>query len=129
VEESGVLPVARELVEAMIELGETEEALAVTGRLRELSGEQDHPWGLVTAERCAALVRLSGGYDEDTVSALERAADDYAELCLRFDRARTLLVLGRAQRRLRKWAAARDSLERAAASFDELGASGWADEA
>jgi DNA-binding NarL/FixJ family response regulator len=83
----------------------------------------------VTAARCAALVNLSRGYDEDAVAALEHAADDYGELGLRFDRGRTLLVLGRAQRRLRKWAAARDSLERAAAAFDELGAAGWADEA
>ena len=37
--------------------------------------------------------------------------------------------LGRAQRRLRKWGAARGSLEQAAAAFDELGSPGWADEA
>jgi DNA-binding CsgD family transcriptional regulator len=129
VEEPGVFPVAPELVEAMIGLGRREEALAITGRLRELSSAQEHPWGLVTAARCAALVRLSGGYDEDAVAALERAADDYGELGLRFDRGRTLLVLGRGQRRSRKWAAARDSLARAAAAFDELGATGWADEA
>ena len=52
-----------------------------------------------------------------------------SELGLRFDRARTLLSLGRAQRRLKKWGAARASLERAAAAFDELGSAGWADEA
>jgi DNA-binding NarL/FixJ family response regulator len=38
-------------------------------------------------------------------------------------------VLGRAQRRLKKWAAARASLEQAVAAFDELGSTGWADRA
>ena len=36
-----------------------------------------------------------------------RRPDAYGELGLRFDRARTLLSLGRAQRRVRKWGAAR----------------------
>ena len=44
----------------------------------------------------------------------------------RFDSARCLLALGRAQRRLKQWRGARDSLERAAVSFAALGADGWA---
>jgi DNA-binding NarL/FixJ family response regulator len=40
-----------------------------------------------------------------------------------------LLSLGRAQRRLRKWALARDALDRAAAAFDELGSPGWSGQA
>ena len=43
--------------------------------------------------------------------------------------ARSLLALGRAQRRWKKWGAARSSLEEAAAAFDELGSPGWAEEA
>src|SRR5262249_7545708 len=38
----------------------------------------------------------------------------------------SLLTLGREQRRSRKWGAARATLERAAAAFDELGSPGWA---
>ena len=66
VDEPGVFPVAPELVEALVELGELDEAIAVTARLRELSEEQEHPWGLATAKRCAALIELRdpGGYDE-----------------------------------------------------------------
>ena len=52
-------------------------------------------------------------------------ADSYAELGLRFDQARVLLTLGRAERRLKRWAAARRSLELAAAAFDEIGSTGW----
>ena len=47
-----------------------------------------------------------------------------ASLGLAFDEARTLLVLGRAQRRAKKWGAARDVLERALAAFEEIGSTG-----
>ena len=46
VEEPGVFPVAPELVEALVEVGELEKARAVTARLRELAERQAHPWGL-----------------------------------------------------------------------------------
>jgi DNA-binding CsgD family transcriptional regulator len=125
--EPGVFPVAPELVEALVERGELERARPVTARLEELAEQQDHPWGRVTARRCAAQAALA--YDEPAVTALEDAADAYARLGLRFDAARSLLALGREQRRARKWGAARATLERTAAAFDELRSSGWADEA
>lgn len=130
VDEPGVFPVAPDLVEALVEHGELDEATAVTGRLRELSEEQEHPWGLTTAKRCSSIVRLaSDGYDESVAVQLVESGDVYGELGLRFDRARVFLSLGRAQRRHRKWGAARDSLEQAAAAFDELGSPGWAEQA
>jgi DNA-binding CsgD family transcriptional regulator len=129
VEEPGVFPVAPDLVEALVELGELDEAAAVAARLREQAEEQAHPWGLATAKRCEALVRLASQKDEVAASDLEQAAAAYGELGLRFDRARTLLLLGRDQRRRKKWAAARRALEQAAALFDELGAPGWVEEA
>lgn len=130
IEEPAAFPVAPDLVEALVERGKLDEARAVTERLRALGEEHDHPWGLVTAKRCAALVRLaSPGGDDDAATALAEAATALGELGLPFDRARALLSLGRAQRRLRKWGAARESLDRAAADFDALGSTGWADRA
>jgi hypothetical protein len=129
VEEPGVFPVAPDLVEVLVELGELEEAQAVTSRIWSLSKQQEHPWGLATAKRCQGTIELATGYGEEAVAALGQAATEYELLGLRFDAARSLLVLGRAQRRHRKWAAARRSLERAATAFDELGSPGWADEA
>jgi DNA-binding CsgD family transcriptional regulator len=122
VADPGVFPVAPDLVEALVELGETVEAGAVTKGLQALAEEQQHPWGLATAKRCAGLV----SFDQDR---LADAAGAYEALGLRFDQARTLLALGRGERRLRKWGAARGSLERAAAIFDELGSPGWAEQA
>jgi DNA-binding CsgD family transcriptional regulator len=130
IEDPGAFPVAPDLVEALVELGEFDEAREVSVRLRELAERQEHPWGLVTAERCGALLRLAApAYDEQAAADLAVAAAGYGNLGLRFDRARVLLSLGRVQRRLRKWKAARGSLEQAAVAFDEVGSAGWAEAA
>jgi DNA-binding CsgD family transcriptional regulator len=50
-------------------------------------------------------------------------------LGLRFDSARCLLALGRAQRRFKQWRDARETLEQAIAAFAALGAERWAERA
>ena len=129
VDDPGVFPVAPELVEALVEVGQLDEAHAVTRRLERLAEEQRHPWGRAPATRCAAVAGLALRHDERDVAALEASADELLELGLPFDAARTLLALGRAQRRARKWGAARETLERAATAFEELGSDGWAETA
>jgi DNA-binding CsgD family transcriptional regulator len=129
VADPGAFPVAGDLVEAMVWLGRIAEAHAVTGRLRDLAERRDHPWALATASRCAATTRLASGYDERAAARLADAADSYGELGLRFDRARSLLWLGRETRRARKRTAARRALETAGEEFDVLGSPGWAGQA
>jgi ATP/maltotriose-dependent transcriptional regulator MalT len=125
----GVMPVAPDLVEALVELGELEAARAVTEKLSLLAEEQTHPWALAGTKRCRALVHLVGsGEATGAESDLDEAADEYERLGLHFDSARSLLILGRFQRRRRKWAGARASLQHAAEVFERLGASGWAHE-
>ncbi len=129
VRDPGTYPVAPDLVEALVESGELDEARAVAERLAELAGEQDHPWGLAGGRRCAALVRLAEDYDERAAEELRLSAAAYGALGLPYERARALLALGRAQRRAKKWGVARESLTRSAAAFDRLGSPGWADDA
>lgn len=129
VDDPGAFPVAPDLVEALVELRELEEARYVTERLTALAAQQQHPWGLATAKRCGALVQLASAPDEEASVALEEAVTAYAGLGLRFDRARSLLAHGRAFRRSRKWGRARGTLEQAVAAFDELGSPGWAEAA
>ena len=95
--------------------------------LDRLASEQRHPWGLATVRRSTATVKLADRYDDGTAGQLAAAAADYRELGLCFDSARTLLLLGRVQRRAKKQAAARDSLEQARSSFEQLGCQGWAE--
>ena len=126
VEDPGAFPVAGDLAEALAEAGRPTEATEVIGRLAGLAAAQDHPWGLATADRAKAVVALAGGYDEAAAAQLAGAAAAYRALGLGWDAARALLVLGRAQRRAKKRAAARQSLEQARAGFEELGCPGWA---
>jgi len=129
VEDPGAFPVAPELVEALVEAGEPGLAAAVCTRLGELSERHAHPWGLASARRCDALIRLcSGKRDDQAAVEMSAAAADFWRLGLPFDQARTLLVLGRALRRAKRWGAARDALEEAVAVFDRLDSPGWAAE-
>lgn len=130
VDDPGAFPVAPDLVEALLELGELGEAASVSDRLRDAGEQQDHPWALATAKRCRALLQLaSRTYDEELAADLAQAAIAFERLGLRFDQARALLSLGRAQRRFKKWGAARRSLEQAGAVFAEIGSVGWVEEA
>ncbi len=111
----------------LVELGERDEALEVAGRLRELSERQAHPWGRTSALRSEALIALGRPvHDDDAANGLRRAAAEYLAAGLPFDAARTLLILGRALRRHRKWRAARTSLDQASEAFECLGSAGWA---
>ena len=73
----------------------------------------EHPWGLTTAARCDALVRLAAGEDVESAAAELAHAADGLRLARPPLRPRAVLLsLGRAQRRLRKWGAARDVARR-----------------
>src|SRR5260370_15301346 len=130
VEDPGAFRVAPELVEALVEVGEPGEAARVSARLVELSELHAHPWGLASAKRCDAVVRLSSGkHDDQAAAQMAEAAADFERLGLPFDQARTLLALGRALRRAKRWGAARKALQVAVAAFERLGSPGWAAEA
>jgi DNA-binding CsgD family transcriptional regulator len=129
VADPGAFPVAPDLVEALVWLGRITEAEAIAGHLHELATSQHHPWGLATAGRCAAVIRLASGYSEDAAAQLAGAAASYGELGLGFDRARSLLWLGRETRRARKRAEARRLLTAASTEFGRLGSDGWAAQA
>ena len=89
---AGAFPVAPDLVEALAELGELDEADG-DGSPAGLAEEQEHPWGLASA---SAATRSCGSraerYDEEAATELTEAAEAYGALGLRFDRARTLLA-------------------------------------
>jgi DNA-binding CsgD family transcriptional regulator len=130
VADPGVFPVVPELIEALAELGDVDRARSVTETLARRAQDQAHPWGLATARRCDALVRLAAGrYDRAAGAALADAATELAGLGLGFDSARCHLSLGRAQRRLKQWGSARTSLGRAETAFVQLGSAGWAQRA
>jgi DNA-binding CsgD family transcriptional regulator len=124
----GAFPAGPDLVEALIESEDVDGARRVNDTLADRAGHQDHPWARHGARRGAALLAVAEkGYDDDLGDDLAAVAAAYGELGLAFDEARAVLALGRAQRRAKKWGAARETLERAVAVFDVLGSPGWAD--
>ena len=126
----GAFPAGPDLVEALAECESYDEAQAVVDVLADRASDQGHPWAWAGAQRGAALIEIHGdAYTDSAGATLEAAAASYRDLGLAFDEARTLLVLGRAQRRAKKWGAARDVLERAVAAFEAIGSPGWADDA
>jgi DNA-binding CsgD family transcriptional regulator len=125
VTEPGAFPVAGDLVEALVLCGKEDRAREVAERLSLLAARQHHPWAGVTARRCSAMLHVTAGSPGEAADDFAAAAAGYARLGLRFEQARTLLLLGRHQRGLNRRAAARQSLTRARAEFDALGCSGW----
>src|SRR5262249_35051702 len=104
-----------------------EAAGEVIGRLDRLASEQRHPWGLATVRRSMASVKLAERYDDDASRQLAASAAGYRELGLGVDSARAPLFLGGVQRRSKKQAFARHSLEEARLAFEQLGCPGWAE--
>jgi DNA-binding CsgD family transcriptional regulator len=122
----GELPNA---IEALVELGELAEARRLLAELQDRVGRIESPWGEAGAGRCEGLILAAEGDLEGALAALERALAVHERLPQPFDLARTLLTLGATQRRARRRSAARATLERALAVFDELGAVLWAQKA
>ena len=121
----GAFPVGPDLVEALVESESYDAARAVVDVLADLASDQGHPWAWAGAQRGAAMVEIHGeAYTDSAGQALKAAAASYRDLGLAFDEARTLLTLGRAQRRAKKWGAARDVLERTVAAFEAMGPGG-----
>jgi DNA-binding CsgD family transcriptional regulator len=116
-------------VEAFVATGGRDRAARLTESLGELGRRYDRPWALALSGRCRALVEADARHLDSAVTAAERALVEHERLPMPFERARTLLVLGRIRRRRGERRAARESLALAVEIFDELGARPWAEHA
>jgi DNA-binding CsgD family transcriptional regulator len=121
-----IFPVAHVLGEAYAAAGRHDDALGVAAALRAVPS---HPWCRAMAGRCEALVASARGDHDGARAALADALAAHDELPEPFERARTLHVQGRVERRARNWAAARAALTTALNEFDALGAARWAEKA
>ncbi|HWH28964.1 MAG TPA: LuxR C-terminal-related transcriptional regulator, partial [Mycobacteriales bacterium] len=116
-------------VEALVALGEAATAAEVLewfeGRCR-ATGRRS---GWAAAHRCRALLAGDSGAVDEAVEHIVRSVDLFAEVGMPFERARTLLVAGGLHRRGRHRGPAASALQEARATFDGLGARGWAQRA
>jgi DNA-binding CsgD family transcriptional regulator len=128
-DEPSVFPVWPNAIEALIGVGEHDVAARYLDMYRERALRCDCPWALATAARCQGQLLLAGGEPEAALEAFEQALEEHARTPGGFERCRTLLGLGSAQRRLRRVRDARETLGDALTGFEELGAPLWAKQA
>jgi DNA-binding NarL/FixJ family response regulator len=129
VREPGSVRFVADNIEALIGVGRVDEAEAVLEQLEERARRLDRVSVLASAARCRGLVAAARGDLDGALASLGRALAEHQRVLLPLDRARTVLAIGMTQRRAKQRRAARDSLERACALFEELGAQQWAERA
>ena len=127
--EPNVFPFVPDEVEALVALGELDQAKALTEHLEEQGGALDRPLALGAAARCHGLISARLGDLPGAAVQLERSLDLLEKAAQPFDLARSLLVAGEIHRRMKKKSSARELLGRGLGIFDELGAPVWADRA
>lgn len=113
---------AAELVDALLRLGQVEQAEAVARRFAAAARAKGRPWSSARAHRALGLVADNDSFDAHFEAALEGHADT-RDL---FEAARTQLAYGARLRRASRRVDARLQLRSALESLDELGADLWA---
>jgi DNA-binding CsgD family transcriptional regulator len=118
-----------DLLEALIAVGELDEAEEVLATWQQRAEALDRAWALAILARCRALLLAARGDLDGAFVSFERALGEHTRSVDPFHHARTLLAFGRTQRRAKQRAAARTTLEDAVARFERLGAPLWAEQA
>ena len=125
--EPGVLRFQHDAAEALVLLGELEQASQLAEQLETRGRSLGRPWAVAAGARSAALVAAASGDLAAATEAIERALAEHERLPQPFEFARTLLVLGGVQRRQRQKRLARETLGRALETFQRLGTPLWAE--
>ena len=109
-DEPSLFPVWPNAIEALIGVGEHDVAARYLGLYRERAVRCDCPWALATAARCQGRLLLAEGDTDGALAAFDQALHEHRRTPGAFERCRTLLALGSAQRRARRLRAARETL-------------------
>jgi DNA-binding NarL/FixJ family response regulator len=116
-------------VEALLGLGRVEEAEALVASLEQRAQQTGLPSWVAAASRSRALVLAEEGDQASARAALRDAAAVHEHHREPFEHARTMLAAGSIERRAKQKAEARDRLEQARTTFEQLGARRWAERA
>jgi DNA-binding CsgD family transcriptional regulator len=114
-------------LEVLVGVGELDRAATLQESYDDLARRSSR-WARCTAARCRGLLRLARGDDTGAVAELELSLQEEGGT-YPLERGRTLTALGMVHRHARRGRAARETLERAVALLDEMGAVPWCDKA
>jgi DNA-binding CsgD family transcriptional regulator len=121
-----VFPVWPDTIEALIMVGELDQARDHLERYEGLARRFASPWGTATAARCRGLLAGAEGDFHGARNEFRRALEAHERTQAPFDLGRTFLAFGWLERRAKQKRAAREALHSALDIFEGLGASLWA---
>jgi ATP/maltotriose-dependent transcriptional regulator MalT len=124
--EPSAAPSLPDEVEALIGINELSLAESLLDGFQSRSEALDRPVSLAPALRCRGLLLAARGDRVGALAALGQALAQHELAPRPIDEARTLLAFGQIHRRANQRRAASDTLERALAIFERLGARQWA---
>jgi DNA-binding CsgD family transcriptional regulator len=113
-------------ITALIGIGALDAAERLLDQFQEAAERMERAWALMLSDRCRALLLAARGDLAAASASAHAALTRCADLELRFEVARTLLVAGQLERRRRRRGAAADYLVQARDFFDQAGAELWA---
>ena len=125
--EPSIFPVLPDEIEALISLGELDQAEPLIEELDAQGRALDRAWALATAARCRGLLAAARGDPHGALTHFQRALQEHQRVARPFELARTLRAQGMVLRRDKQKAAAKSALEQALGSFERLGAVLWAE--
>jgi DNA-binding CsgD family transcriptional regulator len=123
--EPTAFPVLPDAIEALISLGELDQAEPLIEELHAQGRALDRAWALATAARCRGLLAAARGDPQDALAHLQRALQEHQRVPRPFELARTLRAQGMVLRRDKHKTAAKAALEQALGIFERLGALLW----
>jgi DNA-binding CsgD family transcriptional regulator len=116
-------------VEALLELGRTDDAVRVLDVWDADAARLGREWVLAHVTRSRGLVAAEQGNVDQAASLLEQAVAQHEAVGDPFGKARALLALGVVRRRARQKRSARDAIATALSDFEQLGAATWVEKA
>jgi DNA-binding NarL/FixJ family response regulator len=118
-----------DLVEALVGIGELDEAEEVQERFESAARELHRGWALTLARRTRALIMSARGDPNGALELIDIALHEIDAFENPIERARMLLSRGTIARRAKLRTQARTALEAAQAEFERLGLPLWAERA
>jgi ATP/maltotriose-dependent transcriptional regulator MalT len=116
-------------IEAMVALGQLDDAEPLIDALEQNGQWLDRPWMLAVGARCRSMWLAARGDVAAADQMAQQALREHERLPMPFERARTQLLHGQLLRRQRRKDLAAAALHEALDAFDEMGTPLWAERA